>query len=72
MGDVDQQAILEAARDAQVQLMVWNDVSKLPLWFGVSAKNTITARQWLEHVERSIINLCILLVQFLYWRNKYN
>ena len=45
-------AILEAARDAQMQLMVRNDVSKLPLWFGVPSKDTITGRQWVERVER--------------------
>ena len=39
MNDADQQAILDAARDAQVQMMVHsNDISKLPLWFGVPAK----------------------------------
>ena len=30
----DAEAALEAARDAQAQLMVCNDVSKFPLWFG--------------------------------------
>ena len=48
------EAILKAAREAQGNLMVRNDVSKLPLWFGVPSKDTITGRQWVQHVERSI------------------
>ena len=51
----DAEAILEAAREAQVNLMVRNDVSKLPLWFGVPSKDTITGRQWVQRVERAIV-----------------
>ena len=51
----EQAALLNAARDAQLQLMVKNDVSKLTLWFGVPAKDTITGRQWIERVERAIV-----------------
>ena len=43
MNNAEQQALLDAAREAQVQLMVRNDVSKLPLWFGVPAKDNITS-----------------------------
>ena len=50
----DAEAILEAAREAQVNLMVRNDVSKLPLWFRVPSKDTIKGRQWVECVERAI------------------
>ena len=47
--------VLEAARDAQVELLVRNDVSKLPIWFGSPSKDTITGRQWIERVERAIV-----------------
>ena len=47
-------ALLEAAREAQLQLSIRNDVSKLPLWFGSPSKDTITGRQWVERVERAI------------------
>ena len=53
--DAEAQALLNAAREAQVDLMVRNDVSKLPLWFGVPAKDTITGRQWVAQVECSIV-----------------
>ena len=48
-------ALLEAAREAQLQLSIRNDVSKLPLWFGSPSKDTITGRQWIERVERAIL-----------------
>ena len=32
--DAEAQALINAPREAQVDLMVRNDVSKLPLWFG--------------------------------------
>ena len=47
-------ALLEAAREAQLQLSIRNDVSKLPLWFGSPSKDLITGRQWIERVERAI------------------
>ena len=31
---MEAEALLEAAREAQLQLLIRNDVSKLPLWFG--------------------------------------
>ena len=34
---MNNEEVLEAGRESQVQLMVKNDVSKLPLWFGVPA-----------------------------------
>ena len=61
MGDIDPQALLEAAREAQVQLMVRNDVSKLPFWFGVPARDTITGLQWVEHVECAIIQPSVIV-----------
>ena len=48
--------VLEAAREAQVQLMIKNNVSKLPLWFGVPAKDIITGPQWVKRVERAIVD----------------
>ena len=47
--------VLEAAREAQVELLVHNDVSKLPIWFRAPSKDTITGRQWIERVERAIV-----------------
>ena len=52
---MEAEALLEAAREAQLQLSVRNDVSKLPLWFGSASKDTITGRQWVERVERAIV-----------------
>ena len=52
---MEAEAILEAARDTQVRLMVRNDVGKLPLGFGVPAKDTINYPQWVKWVERAII-----------------
>ena len=46
--------LLKAARDAQVELLVHNDVSKLPIWFEAPSKDTITGHQWIERVERAI------------------
>ena len=57
MADADAAlAALEAAREAHAQLMVRNDVSKLPLWFGVPSKDTIMARQWVEHVQVTLMS----------------
>ena len=47
--------VLEAAREAQVQLMIENNVSKLPLWFGVPAKDIITGPQWVKRVEEQLL-----------------
>ena len=47
-------AALEDAREAHAQLMVRNDVSKLPLWFGAPFKNTIMAKQRSEGVEHGL------------------
>ena len=35
---------LEEAREAQAQLMVQSDLSKLPLWFGVQSRDKMKAR----------------------------
>ena len=35
----------EDAREAQANLMVRNDLSKLPMWFGIPSKDTLKARQ---------------------------
>ena len=52
MADAAQAA--EEAREAQANLMVRNDLSKLPMWFGIPSKDTLKARQWVERVERAI------------------
>ena len=52
---MEAEALLEAAKEAQLQLSIRNDVSKLPLWFGAPSKDTMTGRQWIERVERAIL-----------------